>query len=181
MLPPLFSKVAGRLMGLTSESCDGLARQQSETVWGSQMSSLKLSSHSSRNAKLMPISNRKLSSFRRSLTRWRSRIADSRDATSNGSRDEVLEKVTETSLSSAFKGAERKRHGPNDTEQTKLSDKESREANSRRTQRQRRKSVLLRYLPHLSHHLRRRISSARTLAVEKVASHIKKAHSNALT
>ena len=31
------------------------------------MSSLKLSSHSSRNAKLRPISKRKLSSFRRSL------------------------------------------------------------------------------------------------------------------
>src|SRR5215813_13292146 len=63
MLRPLFSKVAGRSLALTSESCDGLARQQSETVWGSQMSSMKLSSHSSRNAKLRPISKRKLSSF----------------------------------------------------------------------------------------------------------------------
>src|SRR5678816_429832 len=67
MLRPLFSKVAGRSLALTSESCDGLARQQSETVWASQMSSLKLSSHSSRNAKLRPISKRKLSSFPRSL------------------------------------------------------------------------------------------------------------------
>src|SRR5262245_44447511 len=67
MLPPLFSKVAGRSLALTSESCDGLARQQSETVWASQMSSMKLSSHSSRNAKLRPISKRKLSSFRRLL------------------------------------------------------------------------------------------------------------------
>ena len=39
MLRPLFSKVAGRSLALTSESCDGLARQQSETVWASQMSS----------------------------------------------------------------------------------------------------------------------------------------------
>src|SRR5215469_263707 len=67
MLRPLFSKVTGRSLALTSVSCDGLARQQSETVWGSQMSSMKLSSHSSRNAKLRPISKRKLSSFRRSL------------------------------------------------------------------------------------------------------------------
>ena len=77
MLRPLFSKVAGRLLALTSESCDGLARQQSETVWASQMSSMKLSSHSSRNAKLRPISKRKLSSFRRSLKVVARRIADS--------------------------------------------------------------------------------------------------------
>jgi hypothetical protein len=63
MLRPLFSKIAGRLLALTSESCDGLARQQSETVWTSQMSFLKLSSPSSRNAKLRLISKRKLSSF----------------------------------------------------------------------------------------------------------------------
>src|SRR5262245_20721391 len=63
----LSSKVAGRFLALTSESCDGLARQQSETVWGSQISSLKLSSDSSRNAKLRPISKGELSSFRRSL------------------------------------------------------------------------------------------------------------------
>src|SRR5215472_8200855 len=67
MLRPLFSKVAGRSLALTSESCDGLARQQSEKVWASQMSSMKLSSHSSRNAKLRPITKRKLSSFPRSL------------------------------------------------------------------------------------------------------------------
>src|SRR6516165_8568385 len=67
MLRPLFSKVAGRWLALTSESCNGLARQQSERVWGSQMSSMKLSSHSSRNAKLRPISKRKLSSFPRSF------------------------------------------------------------------------------------------------------------------
>ena len=34
MLRPLFSKIAGRLLALTSESCDGLAGQQSEGVWG---------------------------------------------------------------------------------------------------------------------------------------------------
>ena len=67
ILRSLFSKVVGRSLALTSESCDGLARQQSETVWASQMSSLKLLSHSSRNAKLRPISKRKLSSFPRSL------------------------------------------------------------------------------------------------------------------
>jgi hypothetical protein len=67
MLRPLFSKVAGRLLALTSESCDGFAREQSETVWGSQMSSMKLSSRSSLSAKLRPISKRKLSSFPRSL------------------------------------------------------------------------------------------------------------------
>src|SRR6516162_11368698 len=67
MLRPLFSKVDGRSLALTSESCNGLARQQSERVWGSQMSSMKPSSHSSRNAKLRPISRRKLSSFRRSF------------------------------------------------------------------------------------------------------------------
>ena len=44
MLRPLFSKVAGRLLALTSESYDGLARQQSETVWASQMSACALSS-----------------------------------------------------------------------------------------------------------------------------------------
>src|SRR5213075_2880694 len=77
MLRPLFSKVAGRSLALTSESCDGLARQQSEKVWASQMSSMKLSSHSSRNAKLRPISKRKLSSFRRSLKGGSARIADS--------------------------------------------------------------------------------------------------------
>jgi hypothetical protein len=63
MLRPLISKIAGRLLALTSENYDGLARQQSETVWASQMSFMKLSSHSSRNAKLGPISKRKLSSF----------------------------------------------------------------------------------------------------------------------
>jgi hypothetical protein len=63
MLHPLFSKIAARLLALTSENYDGLARQQSETVWASQMSSMKLSSHWSRNAKLGPISKRKLSSF----------------------------------------------------------------------------------------------------------------------
>src|SRR5215471_4094239 len=67
MLRPLFSKVAGHSLALTSESCDDLPRQQSETVWKSQMSSMKLSSHSSRNAKLRPISKRKLLSFPRSL------------------------------------------------------------------------------------------------------------------
>jgi hypothetical protein len=67
MLLPLFSKVAGRFLALTSESCDGLAREQNERVWGSQLSSLKLSSRSSRNAKLRPISKRKLSSFPRSF------------------------------------------------------------------------------------------------------------------
>jgi len=45
MLRHLFSKVAGRLLALISESCDCLARQQSETVWESRISSLKLSSH----------------------------------------------------------------------------------------------------------------------------------------
>jgi hypothetical protein len=34
MLRPLFSKIAGRLLALTSESCDGLAGQQSEGAWG---------------------------------------------------------------------------------------------------------------------------------------------------
>jgi hypothetical protein len=67
MFRPLFSKVDGRSLALTSESCDGLARHQSERVWGLQISSMKLSSHSSRNAKLRPISKRKLSSFARSL------------------------------------------------------------------------------------------------------------------
>src|SRR5262249_15842104 len=67
MLRPLFSKVAGRSLALTSDSCDGLARQQSERGWASQMSSMKLSSHSPGNAKLRPISKRKLSSFLPSL------------------------------------------------------------------------------------------------------------------
>jgi len=44
MLRPLFSKVAGRLLALTSENYDGLARLQSETVWASQMSACALSS-----------------------------------------------------------------------------------------------------------------------------------------
>src|SRR4029453_19009581 len=41
---------------------DSLARERSENVWGSPISSTKLSRHSSRNAKLRPNSKTKLSS-----------------------------------------------------------------------------------------------------------------------
>ena len=51
-------KAAGCSMGLTNRRCDGLARQRSENVWGSPMTSTKLSSHSSRNAKPRPNSKR---------------------------------------------------------------------------------------------------------------------------
>ena len=47
-----------RSMALINGRCDSLARQRSENVWGSPMSSTKLSSHSSRNAKLRPNSKR---------------------------------------------------------------------------------------------------------------------------
>ena len=72
MLRPLFSKVAGR-SGFDQRELRRLSKTAKRN--GAQMSS-KLSSHSSRNAKLRPISKRKLSSFRRSQVVAR-RIADS--------------------------------------------------------------------------------------------------------
>ena len=62
MLRLLFLKAAGCSMALTKKRCDRLARKRSENMWGSLMSSTKLSSHSSRNAKPRPISKGKLSS-----------------------------------------------------------------------------------------------------------------------
>ena len=50
------------LDALTDQRCDGLATRRSENVWAWPMSSTKLSNHSSRNARLRPISKRKLSS-----------------------------------------------------------------------------------------------------------------------
>src|SRR5262249_15060082 len=67
MLRLLFSKVARRSLALTSDSCDGLARQHSERVWASQMYSIRLSSHPQRKPKLRPILKRNLSSFPPSL------------------------------------------------------------------------------------------------------------------
>jgi len=49
-------------MASTNQRCDRLARKRSENMWRSPMSFTKLWSHSSRNAKLRPNSNRKLSS-----------------------------------------------------------------------------------------------------------------------
>lgn len=60
MLRHLFSTAAGRSMVLTDQQCDRLAWKRSENMWGSQISSTKLSSHSSRNAKLRPIAKGKL-------------------------------------------------------------------------------------------------------------------------
>ena len=77
MLRPLFLKAAGRSMALTNQPCNRLARKRSENVSGSPMSSTKLSSHSSRNAKLRPNWKTKLSSFRRRSKGSRRRFADS--------------------------------------------------------------------------------------------------------
>jgi hypothetical protein len=60
MLRHLFSTAALPSMALTDQQCDRLACKRSENMWGSQISSTKLSSHSSRNAKLRPISKGKL-------------------------------------------------------------------------------------------------------------------------
>jgi len=77
MLRPLFLKAAGRSMALTNQPCDRLARKRSENVSRSPMSSTKLSSHSSRNAKLRPNWKTKLSSFRRCSKGSRRRITSS--------------------------------------------------------------------------------------------------------
>ena len=77
MLRPLFLKAAGCSMALTKQRCDRLARKRSENVWGWPMSSTKLWSHSSRNAKLRPNWKTKLSSFRRRSKGSRRRITDS--------------------------------------------------------------------------------------------------------
>ena len=77
MLRPLFLKAAGRSMALTNQPCNRLARKRSENVSGSPMSSTKLSSHSSRNAKLRRNWKTKLSSFRRRSKGSGRRIADS--------------------------------------------------------------------------------------------------------
>jgi len=77
MLRPLFLKAAGRSMALTNQPCNRLARKRSENVSGSPMSSTKLSSHSSRNAKLRPNWKTKLSSFRRRSKGSRRRITGS--------------------------------------------------------------------------------------------------------
>jgi hypothetical protein len=70
-------------------------------------------------------------------------------------RDElsVSRKVTETSLCRSSKAWKVNAMRPSETGQTKLSDKDWRDL-IRRTQRQKRKSVLLRCLSHLPHYLR---------------------------
>jgi hypothetical protein len=94
-------------------------------------------------------------------------------------------KVTETSLLSEFKGAEGKRMGPNDTEQTKPSQKQWQDlvlAEIKGKGRNRYYSAVCPIcLACYDADILGNDASARALAVEKVASHIKRAHSDALT